>query len=154
MNRAYYKAVYLDKNPTPLDMSLMDGGQVLSSSMDQQKVLFSIDSETEVNGKEILWQYTIQEYHSNTNGGLEVHLDLLVKQGYWSGKIYVRFSNRGEEVSLYTFRTFHAMTEYQKRNKYVMQLVVPRRADKVEIGFLGDGFQGIVFEGEVLEILD
>ncbi|MGK0317791.1 MAG: hypothetical protein ACI86M_004037, partial [Saprospiraceae bacterium] len=40
MNRAYYKAVYLDKNPTPLDMSLMDGGQVLSSSMDQQKVLF------------------------------------------------------------------------------------------------------------------
>ncbi|MFT6334732.1 MAG: hypothetical protein ACJATI_001477 [Halioglobus sp.] len=154
MNRAYYKAVYLDKNPTPLDMSLMNGGQVLSSSMDQQKVLFSIDSETEVNGKEILWQYTIPEYHSNTNGGLEVHLDLLVKQGYWSGKIYVRFSNRGEEVSLYTFRTFHAMTEYQKRNKYVMQLVVPRRADKVEIGFLGDGFQGIVFEGEVLEILD
>jgi hypothetical protein len=41
------------------------------------------------------------------------------------------------------------MTEYQKRNKYVMQLVVPRSADKVEVGFLGDGFQGIVFEGEV-----
>jgi hypothetical protein len=81
-------------------------------------------------------------------------LDLLVKSGYWNGKILVRFTNKGEEVSSYKFRTFHAMTEFQKRNKYVMQLAIPTGADKFEIGFLYGDFLGVVFDGEVLEILD
>jgi hypothetical protein len=149
MNRAYYQAVYLDRDPTPLDMSLLDGGQELYSSMDEHKVLFSIDSETEVDENEPLWKYSITQSPSGTNRGLQFYLDLLVKSGYWNGRIYVRFTNRGEEVSFYRFRTFHAMTEYQKRNKYVMQLMVPRRADRVEIGFLGGGFSGVVYQGSV-----
>lgn len=154
MNASYYKAVYLDRDPTPLDMSLLDGGEVLRSTMDQHKVLFSIDSEMEINSKEVLWKNAIPEYFSNTNVGIHIYLDLLIKSGYWNGKIYVRFSNRGEKVSNYSFRTFHALTDFQKRNKYVMQIVVPRRATEVEIGFMGSDFRGVVYDGEVLEILD
>ena len=150
MNRAYYQAVYLDRNPTPIDMSLLDGGQVLGPMLDRWHHLYKVSTPLEVNSKTPFYKAEVCDVDTP---GLHIYLDLLVKSRYWSGQIYVRFTKGGEELEQYKFRTFHAMTEYQKRNEYEMELELPEGTDGVEVGFMGDGFTGVVYEGWVVECL-
>ena len=151
MNAAYYKAVYLDRDPTPLDMSLLDGGEVLESKLDNKSVLLNVDSVIEVSSKVPFYSNEIYNDWGEDSVAVEIYLDLLVKKGYWNGKIYVRFYNGQDVVLEKKFRTFHAMTKHNERNEYVMQLSIPDRAERIEIGFLEDDFFGVVYMGEVLD---
>lgn len=153
MNAAYYKAVYLDKDPTPLDMSLLDGGQKLGSKLDYKSVLVSVDTVMEVSNKELFYSGEILNDWEEDNVAIEVYLDLLVKKGYWSGKIFVRFFNGADVILENKFRTFHAMTIHDERNEYIMQLPIPDDADRVEVGFLDVDFLGVIYSGEVVYYL-
>lgn len=152
MNFEYYKAVYLNRNPTPLDMSLLDGGERLDITMNHQKVLMEIDSTVSISHSTPIYKANLSD-HENFEMGIEVYLDLLIKSGYWTGKIYIQYFKNDEIVQENRFRTFHAMTEKGKRNIYQMQTVVPNSADRIEVGFLETEFEGMLYEGKVVEHL-
>ncbi len=51
MNRQYYSAIYLDSNPTPLDMSLLDTDEILplsARSTSKDKIVFNLEAPMEI----------------------------------------------------------------------------------------------------------
>ena len=148
MNRAYYQAVYLDRDPTALDMSLLDGGQVLDCTPNSYAYLFKSLGNFPVTEKRLLY---MTSFSLERNTGLYIYIDLLVNSGYWKSKIFIRFTKDEVELARYDFRTFHAMTKYQEMNSYAVKLMPPVGANIIEIGFVGDDFSGVVYRHGAVE---
>jgi len=133
MNRAYYQAVYLDKDPTPLDMSMLDGGQK-----------FNFEPDSTIYYENVLPKEAIGKsenfFDSKIPGGvwLDIQLDVWSTQSFWSGMIVVTFRDEnGSEIDNKKFRMFNHLTACNTINQYHMQLLTPKKTGRVEIRFGG-----------------
>ena len=133
MNRAYYQAVYLDKNPTALDMSMLDGGQKFYFSPDSTIYYENVVSKVAIGAGTTY-------FDSEIPGGewLDIEMDVRSKKSFWSGAIVVTFKDEnGAEIDAKKFRMFNHLTKNNKVNRYHMQLLTPKETDRVEMRFGG-----------------
>jgi len=133
MNRPYYQAVYLDHNPTWLDMSLLDGGE---------KMPMGLKLKNENNGNILNDMVTHDQlfYRTEVKGGawLDIRLDLRIYQGFWNGQIEVGFKNdAGKDMDVKSFRTFHYLSKPDQVNGYHMQVKIPEQSAYVEMRLRG-----------------
>lgn len=134
MNKSYYSSVYLDKNPTALDMSLLDDGQ--KHDFDCDTTIFynnTTSKEVIASGKEF---YKVK---LPSDQWVDLDLSLRSQSGFWKGFIVVDMKNSdGEEIVVRKFRMFNHLTKHNKINRYHMQLKVPKNAEYLSIR-LGGG---------------
>jgi len=134
MNCTYYQAVYLDKNPTALDMSMLDGGERINFNSSSFKYYGNVVPKNSIESGEVF-------YSSKISGGewLDIDLNLRSNKGFWKGFVVITMiDNQGEEIDLKKFRMFNNLTKSNKINRYHMQLKMPDDADKIEMR-LGGG---------------
>lgn len=127
-NRDYYKAVYLDRNPTALDMSLLDGGIAVplrdcqySSGWKEAKPVSSVQPLVTASADDLPLQY------------IKVELDLLAQQGFWDGTISLVFENDAEAMVRKDFRLFHAQSIAHQYNTYEMIVEPPLTWNTFEV---------------------
>lgn len=94
MNRAYYGAIFLNKNPNPIDFSLLDSNLIPSDNeLHEFNLISSSDKEialvAEVNQKVILFDSTI---YLNNKSWLKFEAEVLAKFGYGNSYIYCKIS--------------------------------------------------------------
>lgn len=144
MNRAYYQAVYLDRNPTPLDMSMLDGGQRISFDC-ATKVYYGNRCQKGVieSGKAFYsTEVTAKEW-------IDIDLSLRTKDGFWRGYVVIVMKNKsGKEIDVKKFRMFNHLTKSNKVNRYKMQLKMPEAATELEMSLGG----GEKVSGSVVDI--
>ena len=134
MNRAYYQAVYLDANPNPLDMSMLDGGQKIRFNSDSTTFMKNVVPRTEIKSREVFSRIDVKE-----NQWFDVKIDLRIIRGFWRGFIVISFKNEaGEEIERQKFRTFNYLTKSSLVNSYHMQVEAPKGAANLELS-LGGG---------------
>jgi hypothetical protein len=134
MNRAYYQAVYLDKNPTALDMSLLDGGQRKSTECSSQVYYNNTYSKDLVEVGNVFYTTTVE-----ANEWLDLKLKLRSEEGFWRGYIVVTMLDKtGDEIGVNKFRMFNHLTKSNKVNGYHIQLKMPDKVDRIDLK-LGGG---------------
>ena len=135
MNKAYYQAVYLDKNPTALDMSLLDGGQRNSFDCETHVYYNNVTPKRLVESGIVFNKSEIDE-----NEWVDIRLTLRSNDGFWKGYIIVSMVDKsGNEIESKKFRMFNHLTKHNKENRYHMQLKMPKGTDRLEMKFGGEG---------------
>jgi hypothetical protein len=133
MNKAYYQAVYLDKNPTALDMSLLDGGQRRSFDCGEHIYYGNNCPKGLIESGKVFNKSEIGE-----NEWVDIKLQLRSKDGFWKGYIVVSMiDTSGIEIDVKKFRMFNHLTKSNRVNQYHMQLKTPNGTERVEMKFGG-----------------
>lgn len=134
MNRAYYQAVYLDSDPEPLDMSLLDDGQQMSIECNQTVFYKNLVPKAEVAAGRPFFQADISR-----SEWLDITLDVRSTKGFWRGYIVAKEKDEsGEIVHSRKYRMFHYLTKHNKINRYHIQLK-PKEGSKIVELQLGGG---------------
>ena len=156
MNRSYYSRIYLNANPTPLDMSLLDTDEVLKSESDYNKnVLYSGDTAMLIANigdyPDIIAQGHI---FSTKEDWIKVELTLRAKEGYASSYINCKIQS-GEKVKEKLFRMPNAMNKANEENDYEFYVVVPDGFKNPEILVFTTSFthfSGVVERVELIHL--
>ena len=133
MNRAYYQSVYLDKNPTALDMSMLDGGERMDINSNNTTYYRNVVSMEAIDSGITFFNSKIPEYE-----WIDIDMDLRSTKGFWRGYIVVSILDKeGEEIDVKKFRMFNHLTKSNRVNRYHMQLEMPKGTDRMEMKFGG-----------------
>ena len=133
MNRAYYQSVYLDSKPTPLDMSMLDGGERVTFSSDTTYYLRNVAPKESIESGVVFFESDVREYE-----WLDFEMELRSTEGFWRGYIVISVLNsKGEEIDVRKFRMFNHLTKHNQMNFYRMQIELKEDAERVEMKFGG-----------------
>ena len=132
MNRAYYQSVYLNANPTALDMSMLDGGKRINFDVDSVSYYDNVVPKEPVESGIVFYESKI------TDEWLDVTMNLKNIKGFWRGYIVITMKDdQGNEVGVEKFRMFNHLTKSNRINLYHMQLKMPKDVDRIEVKFGG-----------------
>ncbi|MCB9044883.1 MAG: hypothetical protein H6550_01965 [Chitinophagales bacterium] len=128
MNRLYYGAVYLDTDPTPLDMSLLDNDEVLhNESGYNTTVLAQADEETPVKlvegEKGIICKKTLHTDNAQDTW-IKAKCSVKVKDGFWEGYLNIQLQ-KGDSVKTARARLANPISRNQQWNSYELHMHVP-----------------------------
>jgi len=130
MNRKYYGRIYLNPNPSPLDMSMLDNDEMISNEYRYQKTTL-VHSDTEVH----------ISFAANTTA-LTQQIDIPVSKGkeawlkvesdiYAPGNLWQTYLNadilEGDSVKHTRVRLFNAISKDDKTNKYSFYIHIPQK---------------------------
>ncbi|MDF1695890.1 MAG: hypothetical protein P1U56_08670 [Saprospiraceae bacterium] len=133
MNRSYYQAVYLDKDPTPLDMSMLDGGEIIKFPCTKTEYLKNVVPRDEIQAGSVFFKADLQE-----GDWMDAQMELRTTRGFWKGFIVVQFLDEaGKEMEKRAFRMFNHLTRSTQINSYQIQFKMPTGASRVEFKFGG-----------------
>lgn len=129
MNFAYYKAIYLNPNPTAREMSLLDTQDYLANETDfTSSQLRNFSSSAPL----------VNESFSDT-----IQLDTRYKQNYlkadltlhtnqiWGRKIYLHVYEGDRLIKLNQVRLYHPLAKDNSENKYLFYTFIPDSLSKV-----------------------
>ncbi len=152
MNRQYYAAIYLDANPTPMDMSLLDTDEKLPNSyslVTNEPLIFSINSPLKIVSKyDSIGFLMKQEVETKGAKNQWVIVSAKIKSfkgmssSYLNCKVYSEYVLKEKSFRLYTpISTEGEINDYQ----FVFQL--PETNEPFELSlFIVPSFE---YEGEV-----
>jgi hypothetical protein len=133
MNRKYYCSIYLDPNPSPLDMSLLDTDERLCNEKKYEKqVLFKADTSIYINMPEysekvlfetILGQDPGRDLKGDTWLKIESDIEIL-SPGWWGCYINSELST-GDSLKYNRIRIDNAMSKQSKLNEYAFYVKIP-----------------------------
>lgn len=116
MNRLYYAGIYLDPNPEPEDMSLLDTDENLwSYEISGTKTLAKLDSAYEITNDGEFPDIFL-EAEKVSPGFLRVSMDIFPKQDFLQSRIHAKLM-AGEKVKEKTFRMKNGITFDGQLNK-------------------------------------
>ncbi len=129
MNRRYYSRIYLNMYPSPLDMSLMDNEDYLSSEIgydkdstmwrEPLKVQFAVGGEAEVQ------RYQLQTDAEEVNDmWLKIEADIKSVNGFYSSWLNASLM-ANDSTKHYKVRLFNPVSKDGKVNSYAMYCHVP-----------------------------
>lgn len=130
MNARYYRAVYLNLNPDPLDFSLMDTDEQMSASEQSQLVQTSsravglVDLKSASTMKLISW---VPGVHQN----VDFQMDLYLEAGRASGQIIVQAYHQSAVTKERRFRLNTPGAEQNAAPRYEHHFFIPAETDSV-----------------------
>jgi len=131
MNRKYYAAIYLDSNPTPLDMSLLYNPEKLKNPKEYQRISLYKSSETidlfANNGNPIILDKTnflIDSQNFKKENWLYFQMDMSSHFGFWDSWIVCKISGDSllKEVR---YRIGNPLTIHDSINRYEFFVKIP-----------------------------
>lgn len=142
MNWKYYAAIYLDTDPTPLDMSLLDTDEVFYPTADHQlEVVKTLETSQKVefsNKQPFVLLNSLLLTQSDTVNWLKVTTTLELWNGYWDGFLKLKIKN-GKAVKSRQFRLNNAISENKAANQYEFMMEIPKGWEEVELRLSLDG---------------
>lgn len=152
MNRKYYQAIYLNKNITPLDMSLLDTDEQMSNDERNQisKLLLIQEPRKIENGVPFFEQIVTPGANFMKDGWMNVIAKIEVKKGLWGSFLYFEIQ-RENDKKIYKVRLYNALSKEDKVNTYEFDMKLPPGFNLKTIKCLIDG--NASFEGELQYLL-
>jgi hypothetical protein len=133
MNRSYYQAVYLDKNPSPLDMSLLDGGERMKRRNGHTTYYKNVVSKGSIESGTTFFSCKVLG-----NEWIDIQMDVRSIRGFWRGFIVLSLIDQsGQAVEVKKFRMFNYLTKSNKVNAYHMQVKMTPGTQGLELRFGG-----------------
>ena len=127
MNRRYYGSIYLNPDPTPLDMSLLDNNDMPPDLSDFSATLMSSQQSTQVDfsaGSFMLLQHDLA---SNTKENwLSIEAEILAPNSLWQSYLNAEL-HTPDSVKAAKVRLFRPLTVNDKPNRYHFYLEVPEQ---------------------------
>lgn len=130
MNRRYYGAIYLDANPTPLDMSLLDHDEVLHNTNGYTlQQIHNRNTDTVMHlqdaNKGVLFQKTLPATQHDDQWVL-VSADITVDNGFWEGYLNIELL-KDDSVLHAKSRLFSPISKEGEKNQYELHARVPEQ---------------------------
>jgi hypothetical protein len=130
MNRKYYAAIYLDKNPTPLDFSLLDTDEILENENGfDKKTLFSSDtivniSQVEKESRTIF--FTDKNSFLTNKNEHWLHLKSTIDIQLFSNVFFICELKSGKNSKIKKFRLFNGKTKDAGVQDFEFYVKVPK----------------------------
>ncbi len=120
MNRQYYGRIYLNSNPSPLDMSLLDNDMVMDAS-DYSQVNTYLFSDT--SGANEYYQVS-KKIELNAGNWLRINADVQAEIGFDNSYLGARIIQQKDSLER-SIRLFSPISFPQQNNPYEFHLEVP-----------------------------
>tara|TARA_R110002072_G_scaffold302097_2_gene483831 strand:- start:16245 stop:17975 length:1731 start_codon:yes stop_codon:yes gene_type:complete len=155
MNRLYYGAIYLDANPTPLDMSLLDTDEKLplsTLSVSNDKLIYELDKPLPILSKHdsiaFLYRKEIKRSRKQAKW-FHVRAKIRSEEGMRNSYINCKvFSN--EILKEKSFRLFTPIAQVGEENVYEFVFKIPPYKESFELSL--SIVPSFIFEGELVEL--
>ncbi|MBL1278917.1 MAG: glycosyltransferase family 39 protein [Fluviicola sp.] len=154
MNRNYYGAIYLDADPTPLDMSLLDTDEQLpisSLSMTNDRLIYELEEPVNIVSKHDSIAFLLRKEISIENKQAKwfrVRTKIRSEEGMGSSRINCKIYS-SELLKEKSFRLFTPIAKEGKENVYEFDFKVPEHKNSYELSVFI--VPSSVFKGEVVE---
>ncbi len=161
MNRLYYRRIYLNPNPTPLDMSMLDNDEMLGNEHGyHKKIIFQDDSEKSLsfagNSSVAITQAAIGDSsagHGPENEWLRVDCEIKAPDCLW--QTYLNAELTGEPVKRARVRLFSPISVNNQFNKYSFYMRVPENRHPSQLRLFINSpfdFKGVVGRTEITRL--
>jgi hypothetical protein len=125
MNRQYYARIYLNRNPSPLDMSLLDTREFLKNDEDyHQRIIYSNDSIFDLQCSNSTYgdlvEIPIAQYHpdqTNADRWLKIESKIKVQSGFPVSYLNCELQS-GDSIKHTRIRLFSPISQSGKSNDY------------------------------------
>lgn len=128
MNRKYYGRIYLNPNPTPLDMSLLDNDEVLNNEEGYKKLelmnVANVQVPVRFNGDTEFGFFNQKISLSGKETWLKVDCILKTNKGIWDTYLNTEIK-KGDSVKHNRVRLFNALCNEGQSNRYIFYARVP-----------------------------
>ena len=127
MNRQYYSHIYLNENPTPLDMSLLDTDEILNDEEGFKKNnIATIETTLNINGRsDSSAIICTQDIGTDPKGWIKIKARIKMHQGYGSAYLHGKIeSESGFKES--KIRIANPIANSLRANDYVFYMKIPQ----------------------------
>lgn len=128
MNRKYYAAIYLDKDPTPLDMSLLDNDELMPDTTGFSKPQrYELPADTAIHIHSGQQAILFQQQLSPTaykKQWLQLKADITIIDGYWEGYLNMALQ-KGDSAKYAKARLCSPISTAGEMNSYELHMQVP-----------------------------
>ena len=140
MNFAYYKAIYLNPNPGPKEMSLLDTKDYVTDegqfTTSYQRTFTSNETQ-----KSHILSDTISLRKTANSHYLKVDIKLRTTQ-LWGRKINLHVLNNGQVVKTNHVRMYHPLALENQENRYTFYTEIPDHLESITYALKWDGMDG------------
>ena len=148
MNRLYYGRIYLNPNPSPLDISLMDTDEALNDDDDFKKqMVFAQDSSIQLqiaaSDSAMLFQQTLSSIVNEC--WFKIEASIKAPDHLWESNIYAQFA-AADTVKQAHIRLYSPIAENEAANRYAFYFKIPQSKEGVLRVYLKSPHP---FEGEL-----
>jgi len=122
MNRRYYSRIFLNANPTPLDMSLLDSNEVIDNEARYHATIIAqTDSNIILKDAGMLLQTKL---NNNKQSWLKIEASIKAPNHLWQSYLNAELK-LGDSVKHARVRLFSPISKNDKTNKYAFYMSVP-----------------------------
>lgn len=132
MNRLYYAAIYLDRNPTPQDYSLLDTDEQLADESGWVKSENYTNSGTSQT-VDLAHPYALVTFPVKGEGWIKSELQVIAEKGILTGQFVFICTSKGKVIKEKRFRMAVPFAKDGKNMRYCNYLFLPEEADTVYI---------------------
>jgi hypothetical protein len=137
MNREYYARIYLNSNPTPLDMSLLDTDEALWSleGFEQKRVTSGsnfLNVKSENASDVLLWESILEEglfNKANKEAWLKITSKIKFHDGLWNSYLHCELKS-GELIKNRKIRLSNPLSKTGELNNYEFFVKIPETYSK------------------------
>jgi hypothetical protein len=160
MNGRYYSRIYLNANPTPLDMSLLDHDEVLNNESGYSKeVLVSVDAAMPVNfgggGKGVISTFNLPTGKPVSERWIHVRANIRSVNGFYATYLNADILN-GVTIKHTRVRLFTPIAQNTQSSLYEFYTRIPagKASGTCSIYFDGDADYNGTLEKLIVELLE
>jgi hypothetical protein len=133
MNWRYYFNIYLDRHPTPIDMSLLDSNDILTKEKNyNQQILIYNDSSININIHEytskVLFETKLGQSTTSSSNKicwLKVESKIKLSTSIGGGCYLNSELKTGDSIKLNRIRIVNPLTKYGQDNNYAFYIKIP-----------------------------
>ncbi|MBL7767193.1 MAG: glycosyltransferase family 39 protein [Chitinophagaceae bacterium] len=133
MNRRYYQAIYLNPNPSPIDMSLLDNETIIRHEEDYQRM--TLLKKKFMVPMPITSDTILLSHHMGPDKAkhvIKINCNIHVRRGLWGS--YIRtFVQQGPHTDTFRIRLFNALCHEGNDQDYSYFIPIPKSVDSSKI---------------------
>lgn len=134
MNQAYFWRIYMNPNPTPLDMSLLDTDEVITNEDDYQKTIIAHSNQTQIlavaPGEPGIVVSTNLE--DDTKGWIKIEATIKATKGHETGYLHGKILAK-EILKEPRIRLRNPICKPNEFNTYMFYMEIPENTEKKDI---------------------
>ena len=134
MNRKYYSAIYLNSNPTPLDMSLLDTDEIFNGANNQvSETIFKQVNEADISSRHDSVGYFLQlpiDLKNKDDSWLKIKANINSEVGFSDSYLHCKIESK-EILKENKIRLFNPISSQSRDNNYEFDFKVPNHSKEL-----------------------
>jgi hypothetical protein len=146
MNRKYYSSIYLNPNPSALDISLLDTDDFVSNESEYTKYrIYEHKEKISLTANSIFFEDTILIKPSNRPHYIKVNARINSFEHLWNNSIMATCILDNDTIT-HSFRLMHPLAKANQANDYAFYIQLPSTSSKaiLSLKINSTDYQGVL----------